>query len=78
MVKTYRKRPGPKLCVRLSQVSALEHVRFNQVLLYYHDNLLTIVISSTKLCILIFNYAVMASQSYFNEVIPLRCLITFS
>ena len=33
-VKTYRKRPGSKVCVRLSQLSALEHVRFNQVLLY--------------------------------------------
>ena len=34
-VKMYRNRPGPNVGVRLNKVSALEHVRFSQVSLYY-------------------------------------------
>ena len=33
------KQSGPKLFVRLSKVSALEHVRFSQVLLYKKERL---------------------------------------
>ena len=32
------KQSGPKLFVRLSKVSALEHVRFSQVLLYFNGS----------------------------------------
>ena len=56
-MKTYRKRPGPKVCVRLSQVSALQHVRFNQVLLYVRICVCTYMRVCVCACVRMYVYA---------------------